>query len=299
MIKLKKRYLALALLIALFAVTHMEFLTFRKSEEMQRAYLLKREQTGVTFATIEVAGQKLHYTHVGSDTLPLVVMVHGAPGSSSGMLDYLANERLTGVAQVVAVDRPGYGFSGFGKAERSLEKQAAIIEPIMEKYRASQAACNSSHPPLAILAGHSFGGPVIARAAMDYPELVDGLVIVAGSMDPGLEPRDWWQAPLDWPVMRSILPPAARVCNQEILPLPGELEKMLPLWEKITCPVTVIQGLKDKLVHPGNAAFARKMLVNSSRLEIDTLENDGHFILWTKKGRVAEKIIEMVDRLKR
>ncbi|MFQ5447872.1 MAG: alpha/beta fold hydrolase [Saprospiraceae bacterium] len=297
-IKLKKRYLVLALLIVLFGVSHMEFLTFRKSEEKQRKYLLKRGQADVSFGSFDVQGQEVHYTHVGDDTLPLVVMVHGAPGSSSGMLNYLANKALTGVAQVVAVDRTGYGHSGFGKAELSLEKQAAAIRPIVEKYRASQPASNNTHSPVAILAGHSFGGPVIARLAMDFPELVDGLVIVAGSIDPSLEPRDWWQVPLDWPVVRWLLPPAARVCNQEILPLPGELEKMLPLWEKITCPVTVIQGTKDKLVHPGNAAFARKMLVNSSRVEIDTLQNQGHFILWTKKDRVAEKIIEMITRLK-
>jgi pimeloyl-ACP methyl ester carboxylesterase len=225
-------------------------------------------------------------------------MLHGAPGSSSGMLDYLTNKALTRVTQVVAVDRSGYGYSGLGKAGLSLEKQAAAIKPIEEKYRASQSAGGSTRPPVTILAGHSFGGPVIARAAMDFSELVDGLVIVAGSIDPGLEPHDWWQAPLDWPVVRSVLPFAARVCNQEILPLPEELEKMLPLWEKITCPVTVIQGTKDKLVHPGNVAFARIMLVNSSRVEIDTLENRGHFILWTEKDMVAEKIIEMVGRLK-
>ena len=296
-IKLKKRYLAIALLAGFFGVAHMEFLAFRKSETKQREYLLKRSRTDVTSGTFEVEGRQVHYTHVGNDTLPLVAMVHGAPGSSSGMLEYLANEKLTGVAQVVAVDRTGYGYSGFGKAELSLKSQAAAIRPILEKYRATQAAAKSGHSPAVILAGHSFGGPVIARAAMDFPELVDGLVIVAGSIDPALEPRDWWQVPLDWPVVRWLLPPAAKVCNQEILSLPAELEKMLPLWEKITCPVTVIQGTKDKLVHPGNADFARKMLVNSSRVEIDSLQNHGHFILWTKKNHIAAKIIEMVEQL--
>jgi pimeloyl-ACP methyl ester carboxylesterase len=237
-----------------------------------------------------VNGQSVHYTHTGAGSLPLVVLVHGAPGSSSSMLDYLANAHLTSTAQVVAVDRPGYGYSGFGKAEGSLERQAAAIKPILEKH--GQPAAGLPKP---ILVGHSFGGPVIARLAMDYPELVGGLVIVAGSIAPQLEPQDWWQEPLDWLGIRWMLPPAARVCNQEILPLRQELEKMLPLWEKITCPVTVIQGLKDKLVHPGNAGFARNMLINSSRLEIDTLENDGHFILWTKKDRVMEKVLEMLQ----
>ncbi len=38
-----------------------------------------------------------------------------------------------------------------------------------------------------ILVGHSLGGPVIARTAMDYPDLVDGLILVGGSIDPEME----------------------------------------------------------------------------------------------------------------
>jgi len=286
--KFKKRYVAVFLSVGLIITTQMEFLAFRKSENKQLEYLAKRGQTDVTFDTFEVDGQKIHSTHVGNDTLPLAVFVHGAPGSSSGMLDYLADPTLTKVAQMVAVDRPGYGYSGFGKAERSLEKQALALKPILEKYRKTKA----------VLVGHSFGGPVIARAAMDFPELVDGLVVVAGSIDPSLEPRHWWQKPLDWIPIRWMLPPTGKVSNEEILPLPEELEKMLPFWEKITCPVTVIQGMKDELVEPGNAEFARKMLVNSARLDMDTIQGKGHFILWTMKDHIAQKIIEQLEVLK-
>ena len=46
--------------------------------------------------------------------------------------------------------------------------------------------------------------------------------------------------------------------GQEIMPLKGELDKMLPLWKKLSMPVTVIQGLEDDLVPPENAGFCRK-----------------------------------------
>ena len=191
-------------------------------------------------------------------------------------------------AQVVAVDRPGYGFSGFGIAERSVEKQAAAFMPILEKHM----------PPnrrKVILVGHSFGGPVIARMAMDYPQLIDGLVIIAGSIAPELEPRKWYQKPLDWFFFRWMLPPAARVCNQEILPLPEELEKMLVLWKNITCPVTMVHGANDKLVSVKNVDFAKKMLINSSQIRTDILKDQNHFILWSHKDRIVEHIIELID----
>ena len=89
-------------------------------------------------------------------------------------------------------------------------------------------------------------------------------------------------------------PGAFRVSNQEILPLEGQLEEMLPLWANITCPVTVLQGTKDNLVAPENADFAKKMITNSRRLEVDKLEGDDHFIMWSKVPLIAQKILEML-----
>ena len=89
-------------------------------------------------------------------------------------------------------------------------------------------------------------------------------------------------------------PGAFRVSNQEIIPLKKSLEGMLPLWEKVTCQVTVLQGTKDKLVAPGNADFAKKMLTNSRNLKIEMLEGDDHFIMFTKEKMIADKILEML-----
>ena len=284
--KIKKRYLILGLIsTGLFATCKMEFLKCRQNEEKQRASLLKNGQADVNFWTYEINGQHIHCTRTGSNTSSLVLMVHGSPGSSSACLGYLSDTALTRLAQVVSVDRPGFGYSGFGKAEGSLGKQAVALKPILEAHKTGKR----------ILVGHSYGGPVIVRMAMYFPELVDGLVIVAGSVDPELEPHYWWQKPLEWPVFRWMLPPAFRVSNQEILPLKEELREMLPRWKDITCPVTVIQGMKDDLVDPDNADFAKKMLANSHRVEIDTLRNDNHFIFWTKQDRITRKIIDLLN----
>lgn len=48
--------------------------------------------------------------------------------------------------------------------------------------------------------GRSFAGrlTLIVRFAMDYPDLVTGLVIVAGSVDPDLVPfSPWWEKTVD------------------------------------------------------------------------------------------------------
>ena len=285
--KFKKRYLALVLSLCLFLTCQSNMLKFRTSAaEMEK--IMVSSGHNPRFHKYETGGRKMHYVHIGADSLPLVVMVHGSPGSADNMLGYLQDEKLTSVAQVVAVDRPGYGYSDFGKTERSVEKQAAALMPIIEKHKLSE---NQK----VIFLGHSYGGPVIAHLAMNYPKLIDGLVIVAGSIDPALEPKKWFQKPLDWPCIRWMLPAAARVCNQEILPLPEELEKMLPLWEKVTCPVILVHGTEDKLVPVGNVDFAKKMLVNSGQIIMDTLSGENHFILWSHQERIVDRIIELIE----
>ncbi len=286
--KFKKRYLAFVLFLGLFLTCQSKLFEFRTSAAEMEQKVTATGDHVPHFHEYETERQKMHYIHVGADSLPLVIMVHGSPGSADNMVGYLNDNRLTHVAQVVAVDRPGYGYSGFGKTERSIEKQAAVIKPIIEKHTLSKSQ-------KVILLGHSYGGPVIAHLAMNFPGLIDGLVIVAGSIDPELEPKKWFQKPLDWPCIRWMLPPAARVCNQEILPLPEELEKMLPLWKKISCPAILIHGTKDNLVPVGNVDFAKRMLVNSNQIVVDTLSGENHFILWSHQGKIVDRIIELIE----
>lgn len=285
----KKRYIPLLLPFLFFGVSQLGCLSFRMSERKQEAYLLEHQQQKPDFHTYRIGGRSMHYTHVGNDSLPLVVFVHGSPGSSSAFIDFLADTNLSRVVQMISVDRPGFGYSDFGKTEDSLAMQAKVLKPILEKYM----------PLPVILVGHSLGGPVIARTAMDYPDLVSGMIMVAPSNDPSLEPKEWFRKPMNWWGVRWMFPLSMVVSNQEILPLKGELEKMLPMWPHITCPVTVIQGDKDDLVNPGNAAFTRRMSVNSPEVDTVMVPGGSHFIVWSKKDLVVKEILKMVERVRK
>ena len=130
--------------------------------------------------------------------------------------------------------------------------------------------------------------------AIDYPELVDGLVIVAGSIDPELEPNEtWFRAPLATPFLKWILPRSMRASNDEIYKLKPELQEMLPLWKNITTPTIVIQGKKDSLVPAGNADFARKMMVNAP-LKIVLVDGMDHFVPWSNPELIRNAIVELL-----
>jgi pimeloyl-ACP methyl ester carboxylesterase len=229
----------------------------------------------------------IHYVSAGDSTKPLVLFVHGSPGSLDAFIAFLTIEDLRKNSLMVATDRPGFGYSNFGNAEPSLKKQALALKPILEKYKN-----NRPH----IIVGHSLGGPLIAKMAMEYPELVDGLVIVAGSIDPELEPNEtWFRAPLATPFLSWILPGAFRASNEEIYQLKPELEDMIPYWKNITCPVIVIQGKVDELVPYENVNFAKKMLVNAP-VEYVIVDDMNHFVPWSNPELITDAVLKMVTR---
>ena len=284
----KKRFrlvVALLAFVLIMASLH-SCMTFRMSEKEVNEYFQSKKINGSQHH-YKSGKYTIHYAQAGIENKPLLLFVHGSPGSLSAFIGFLADTSLTNKALVITTDRPGFGHSNFGMAEPSLEKQAAALKPILEKYKANR--------PI-ILIGHSLGGPVIARMAIDYPELVDGLVLVAASIDPELEPNEtWFRAPLATPFLSWILPRSFRASNEEIYQLEPQLEDMLPHWKEITCPVMVIQGKKDSLVPAGNADFAKKMLVNAP-VEFILKDDMDHFVPWSNPELISQAILQLLQK---
>ena len=232
---------------------------------------------------IKVMDREINFAEIGDDSLPVAFFVHGSPGSWSAFEGFMKDSTLLKKVKIVSIDRPGFGFSDLGNAEESLEKQAAYLKPIVEKYKKNGKKL--------ILIGHSLGGPMIARMAMDYPQLIDNLIFVAASIDPNLEPSTWYRHIGEFVLFRYMLPRSFRASNREILYLKPELEKMLPLWKNITQPCVVIQGKKDVLVDPKNADFAKKMLINSSKNEFILIDDMNHFVPWSHPNLIKEAIL--------
>lgn len=283
-----KKKLRLFLVLLFFTALMISFhscMTFRMSKKEVDEFFQSRKIDGSQHH-YKTGKYTIHYVQAGNENHPLILFVHGSPGSLSAFIDFLADTALTKQALVITTDRPGFGHSNFGTAEPSLEKQGLALKPILEKYK--------NNKPV-ILVGHSLGGPLIARMAIEYPTLIDGLVMVAPSIDPELEPNEtWFRAPLATPFLSWILPRSFRASNEEIYQLKPQLEEMLPEWKEITCPVIVIQGKKDSLVPAGNADFAKKML-SSASVEIVLKDDMDHFVPWSNPELISEAVRKMLD----
>lgn len=124
----------------------------------------------------DVDGRRMHYVEAGTNgSVPLILFVHGSPGSWKAWAQYLNDPDLLARTRMIAVDRPGFGGSEAGQAEPSLEQQCQDIAPLLEQAPPGQRV---------LLVGHSFGGPVVCRLAMDHPDKVTDLIVLAGSIDP-------------------------------------------------------------------------------------------------------------------
>jgi pimeloyl-ACP methyl ester carboxylesterase len=278
-----KKWLLTSITIFCFLLLMDSCLQFRMSNTEIDTFFKDKKTKGV-LKHYDLDKRRLNYLIVGDSTKPLVVFVHGSPGSLSAFIDFMADTALLAYAQLITVDRPGFGASNFGYAEPSLRKQALLLKPILEQRK--------NNRPI-ILVGHSLGGPLIARMAMDYPELIDGLIMVAPSIAPELEPHEWFRAPMATPFIKWLLPRSIRASNDEIYKLKPELEDMLPMWKNITTPTIVIQGTKDSLVDPANATFAEKMMTHA-QVKIVMIDNMDHFIPWSAPAQIRESVIELL-----
>src|SRR5207248_2353903 len=142
-------------IVACFVFDH--YVQFRRSDEELKFFFSKNNIPGkIGYYTSH--GRKLRYVTIGSDSLPTLLFIHGSPASMSLYRGRFVDKTILRTFRVLAVDRPGYGYSGFGHPEPSIQKQSEMIRPILD------SLFKAKHP--IIVVGGSFGAPIACRLAM-------------------------------------------------------------------------------------------------------------------------------------
>jgi pimeloyl-ACP methyl ester carboxylesterase len=205
-----------------------------------------------------------------------VIMVHGTPGTATDWNGYLTDPP-NGV-EVLAIDRPGFGCSAPWAPVPELSRQVAALE--------SQLVKRDGGWP--ILMGHSLGGPIVVRAAIDHPDRVGAIVVLAGNLDPELERLHWYNSL--GTVLEPLLRRPLRNSNRELKYQRRELEELAPLLEQVTCPVIIVHGTEDSLVPYANAEYLQSSLTGSASVDLVSLEGVDHFFIWTDEESVRRAI---------
>lgn len=223
---------------------------------------------------------------VGADTLPMLLLIHGAPGSLWGYMNLMDDEDLQKHFHIVSVDRVGYGKSALKMKKKrkyvtSIATQAKALLPVFELNHSDQKV---------IVLGRSYGAPIAAKMVTLVPEKVKELIMVSPVIDPDKEKFYWFSKWGRNALIQLFLPGAFNTATAEKYSHSEELKKLLPVWQNLLLPTTVIQGGNDWIADPTNIDFAKKH-IKSKKAQYIFLNNAGHMITYTHLDMIKAMLL--------
>ena len=158
---------------------------------------------------VTVDGVRLHYIERGAG--PPVVLLHGNVVSAGDFVWSGLVYRLAARHRVIAIDRPGYGYS---------DRPDGSLWTAAEQARLLGKAFSRLGIERPVVVGHSWGALVALELALNHPDAVGSLVVLAGYY--ALTPR------LDAPLAAApAVPVIGDVLRYTVSPLLGAA--LLPL----------------------------------------------------------------------
>jgi pimeloyl-ACP methyl ester carboxylesterase len=279
---------------------------------------------------IDVHGLPRHVVELGessiaSDASP-IVLLHGA-GANLKDMEIAVGEQLAARHLVILIDRPGFGFSARKKGgENSPAEQAVVLDELFSRLGVDRA----------IIVGHSWGGTLALTFALDYPQRVAGLVLIAPPTHPGLRffnlntilasPLGWLFAhtlalplgalfielgirtaflpqsiPPDYSKRSAawlILRPATLMANwSDVGILDAFLRKQVARYAALNAPTIALNGNRDPLVPPEKHAMKLAELAPVAKVRV--LEGFGHMLHHAAADRIAAVVEEMSEGLRK
>lgn len=275
-------------------------------------------QTPRAGSFIGVDGTRLHYVRAGSG--PRIVLLHG---NGVMLQDWLASgvfDELRKTHEVIAFDRPGFGYS---------ERPRSIIWTPQTQAAALAKALKQLEFTGATVVGHSFGTLVALAMGLDHPEVLSRLVLLGGyyfptarpdlvlnagpaipivgdimrhtispiagrAMMPGVEKVLFSPAPVspDWkenfPTNMVVRPSQVRATAADAamaIPAATTLSKR---YASLTVPTTIIAGEGDKIVrYEGQSKRLHETVTGS---EFVLIEGVGHMVHYSAREAVLSAI---------
>jgi pimeloyl-ACP methyl ester carboxylesterase len=146
---------------------------------------------------VEVVGAQLNVVEIGppAAAAPPIVLIHGA-SSNLEVMRHPLGERLARRHRVILIDRPGHGWSRRARLQDSAPGiQASMIAEALKKIGVGPA----------ILVVHSWSGALGALMALDHPERVAGLVMLAPVAYPWRGGVGWYSKLICTPLLGPLL----------------------------------------------------------------------------------------------
>ncbi len=231
------------------------------------------------FDTLVFQEKKIFYAQSNNQSHKILFLIHGAPGAWFGYKDYLNDSLLLTKYKVIVADRFGYNHSD--RKIAGISAQAEAFHALLSQFKDFDIT----------ILGRSYGAAIAAKMAIKYPEMVKELYLVSPACAPNLEKFWWFSKPVNTGFVKAFLPYFINKASEEKFAHREELLKIEPEWEKIHCPVTILQGGKDWIIDTKNGAYLDSVLTNAPKKFIFLPEN-GHLITAERKDLLKELLLK-------
>ncbi len=212
---------------------------------------------------------------------PLLVFIHGAPGSWDAFKTFLLDDRLADEYSMISIDRLGYGESDRGNYA-SIQDQTKMLHTILENYPTQDL----------IMVGHSYGAPIAATYESIYQD-ASALVLLAPVVDPDNERLFWFAYPAHWKLTRWMFPDWIKVSTMEKFKHAEELVGIRHIWSQLNKPIIHVHA-EDDWIAPGkeNISFLKRNVKDEFLIQ-EIRENKGHLIPWNDYDFIVKTFLDL------
>jgi pyruvate dehydrogenase E2 component (dihydrolipoamide acetyltransferase) len=214
--------------------------------ESPAAGVLRRvlASAGETLQTIQVGERMIRYGRAGPSSGTAAVLIHGFAADLNGWLFNL--EALAADRPVYALDLPGHGGSTKDVGDGGLAALAEVVEGWL-----SALGVDRAH-----LVGHSLGAAVAARFALDHPDRVASLALVAPAYLGGAVNADFLTGVVQARRARDLKPWLEMLTADSALITRDMVEDVLKA-KRLDGVDEALGTLRDRLVDGADAAALR------------------------------------------
>jgi pimeloyl-ACP methyl ester carboxylesterase len=160
---------------------------------------------------VDTAAGPIQVVEAGDPAGRAVLLIHGSSANSREPRSALEAPLVAAGFRVLAMDRPGFGGSP-PFADRALLTEGRLAAHA----RSAAALIEALELERPIVVGHSYGGAVALRLALDRPGLAGGYVLLAPATHGDVGPVAWYNHAgatpvLGWLLARAVAPVAGPI----------------------------------------------------------------------------------------
>lgn len=233
---------------------------------------------------IDVSGIRLNCETAGAG--PAVALLHGLGGSAAFWPPRTG--ALAARYRLLMPDLRGHGASDKPPGPYSITRWSEDLLALLDALAVDSA----------VVLGSSLGGAVAQRFALDHPDRVVALVLVATSSEVGQKARDAYEArarsaETDGLAALGLSAPNEPAAYAAASRAAGSYNFTAEL-ARVACPALILQGADDRMAPPGGSVIISRNLPGS---ELHILDNCGHDVFGDGLDRALAPLESFLARV--